>query len=85
MYRNIGRKIKILAQVFCWIGVAAAVIGGIVLAYYFLRMNNLIPGIVLGILTMVVGSLLSWIGSWLLYGYGEMIDKLDIIERNTRL
>ncbi len=37
----------------------------------------------LGLLLMVIGPLFAWVSSWLLYGYGEIIEKLGEIERNT--
>ena len=37
-----------------------------------------------GLGVMLGGFLVSWIMSWFLYGYGELIDKTSQIERNTR-
>ena len=39
---------------------------------------------VIGLLTMLLGPLLIAISTWFIYGYGEMIDKISDIERNTR-
>jgi hypothetical protein len=40
--------------------------------------------ILYGLLVMVVGPIIAWVSSWLLYGFGELIDKASDIERNTR-
>ena len=80
MYDNIGEKIKRLAKV-CWIIEAiCCVIIGIFL------MANEIGGdswLFFGPACIIGGPLAAWVSSWLLYGFGEMIDKLCAIERNT--
>ena len=75
MYDNIGTKIKDVAIAFCIIGIIASVVLGIFL------MDGAVIG---GLLVMVIGSLFSWLSSFPLYGFGEMIDKLSAIEENTR-
>lgn len=72
MFTNIGRKIKMLAKIICWGGIIASVIWGLVFmfdAYSFLA----------GLIVAAVGALSSWIGSFLLYGFGELIDKTSEI------
>lgn len=76
MYNNIGNKIKILAKVFCILGAIASVIGAICMFF-----ND--AHILLCIIIAVAGSFFSWISTWLLYGFGEIIDKLCDIENNT--
>ena len=78
MYENIGKKIKGLAQILFIVGAIAAAIIGMVLMIISTSF------ILLGVLTLFLGPILSWIGSWLLYGFGELIDKTCDIERNTR-
>ena len=75
MYDNIGTKIKDVAIAWCIIGIIASVVLGIFL------MDGAVIG---GLLVMVIGSLFSWLSSFPLYGFGEMIDKLSAIEQNTR-
>ena len=78
MYDNIGRKIKGLAIVVFIVEAIAAIIGGIAL---MITLDDLI---LLGLLVLLFGPLVAWVSSWLLYGFGEIIDKLCDIERNTR-
>lgn len=73
MYSNIGRKIKTLAKVFCWIGIISSVVSGIVV---LATMGD--AGVLLGILTIVMGPLLFWIGSFILYGFGQLVENSDI-------
>ena len=78
MFDNIGGKIKGLAQVTFVVEAIAAFITGITLMALD---AELIP---IGLLVIVVGPLVAWASSWLLYGFGELIDKICDIERNTR-
>lgn len=71
MFTKMGSKIKMLAKVSCWIGIVYSVI--------FFVMTLIAVGdktqIMLGFLTLVLGPLLSWIGSFVLYGFGELIEN----------
>ena len=78
MYNNIGSKIKWLASTIFIIEAIGAAISGFALV--FLN-ENMIP---IGLLVIVVGPIFAWISSWLLYGFGELIDKVCDIESNMR-
>ncbi|MBE6956123.1 MAG: hypothetical protein E7450_01550 [Ruminococcaceae bacterium] len=78
MFRNIGKKIKVLALIIFIIETAAAVITGISMMAVD---EFLIPS---GFLVLVAGPVVAWISSWFMYGFGEIIDKLTAIEKNTR-
>lgn len=67
MFDNIGGKIKKLAIVITIIGIIISFIIGAMLS------NEFAFG---GFIVILGGSLLSWIGSFLLYGFGEIIDLL---------
>ena len=78
MYDNIGGKIKGLAKASFIVAAIAEVITGIAL---MAADEDLI---LYGLLVLVVGPIVAWVSSWLLYGFGELIDKASDIERNTR-
>ena len=78
MYNNIGAKIKILAQFSAWAGIFGSVI------YGFVLISKGSDGVWVGIITLVVGSICSWISSWLLYGFGELIENTTEIAKNTK-
>lgn len=66
MFENIGQKIKKLASTLAWIGCILSIIPGAFIAY---------P---LGLLIITpVGCLLSWVGSFALYGLGQLIENSD--------
>lgn len=68
MFDDIGGKIKGLAKVITIIGIIASCICGLVT---LVESENLL----VGVLVAGLGSLGSWVGSFLLYGFGELIDQ----------
>ena len=54
MWDNIGSKLQKLAKVVCWLGIIVSVISGIV----FMTQNQ----IVIGLVYLILGSVMSWIG-----------------------
>lgn len=85
MFDRIGEKIKTVAKVIFWLGVAV----GFIVAYFIGEAGNNYVGIFI----FLVGILISWLGTYLLYGFGELVDNsskiLDRLDRlarpNTRL
>ena len=65
MFENVGEKIKSLARLFAVIGIIASVI----VAFVFFVNANFWTGLLIA----VVGSFVSWGGSLLIYGFGELI------------
>lgn len=74
MFKNIGKKIKILAKVVCWIGIIASVIMGLIIMFDAYSLVG-------GLFAAAVGALSSWIGSFLLYGFGELVDNTSEIAK----
>ncbi len=77
MFRNIGKKIKTLALVICWVQIVINVIGGIAAMVAIGRVVNPAAGFFLGLLIIALGVLIAWIGSFLLYGFGQLVDNSD--------
>ena len=71
MFTNIGGKIKTTAAVCCWIVIIASVISGIAM-----MANDMVAE---GLIVIVVGALSGWISSFVLYGFGELIENSSII------
>ena len=69
MYDNIGGKIKGLAKAAFWVEAITAIITGICL------FDDVMPGILIGLLLIIGGPLVAWVSCWLLYGFGELIDS----------
>ena len=79
MFKNIGGKIKGLAKVICYVGIAISVIAGIFMIGFGSSSYNGDTMIVMGCVIMIVGSLVSWIGSFFAYGFGELIENTTVI------
>lgn len=73
MFDNVGSKIKALASFFCWGGIIASVIGGIIVITLD---EDLVWA---GLAVIIIGSLLSWVSSFVLYGFGELVVNSAII------
>ena len=78
IYQNIGKKIKGLAIAMFIAEAVTLVIWGMVL----IAIDEYL--IAIGLLMVFFGPLVAWISTWLLYAFGELVDKATAIERNTR-
>lgn len=78
MFDNVGSKIKALASFFCWGGIIASVIGGIIIGGIIVITldEDLVWA---GLAVIIIGSLLSWVSSFVLYGFGELVVNSAII------
>ena len=79
MFDNIGGKIKGLAKTIFIIETIICVIAGLVMLA-----EGTDDLIITALITMIVGPLTAWVSSWLLYGFGELIEKTCEIAENTR-
>lgn len=79
MYENIGSKLKDLAKYAFAIEAVVAVISGFSL---MTEHESLMP---IGFLVMLVGALVAWISSWMLYAFGQLVDDVHAIrqQKNT--
>ena len=82
MFEDIGAKIKFLAKTLCCLGIIASLFSGCYLLATGIR-NNIESKIILGILIALLGSLFSWVGNFIMYGFGQLIENSEkIIEHN---
>ena len=73
MYDNIGEKIKLLAKIVFILEAIVAVIAGIAL----LATDDSFAFV--GLLTLFCGPIIAWVGSWILYGFGVLVEDVHII------
>ena len=88
MFENVGSKVKSLAKVICWLGIIGSIIGGIVIwvsggnssSYYSYSYRSSSNGFTFwyGLLTIVLGSFFSWLGSLTTYAIGEAAEYAEI-------
>ncbi len=72
MFENIGGKIMNLARFICAAGIIASVMTGIVFfsfgdEFFFM----------MGLITIVGGIILSWITSWFMYAFGQLVEDAN--------
>ena len=79
MFDNIGGKIKGLAKFVCWLGIILSFVFGFILITSATVGSGYL--IVAGIVLIVGGSILSWIGSFVLYGFGELVENSSDLVR----
>ena len=87
MFNNIGRKIKTLAKVIAWIGMASSVISGLVTMIEIVILTKadtvlqgvwfLFLGLILGAIVAAVGCLVAWASVLILYGFGQLVENSD--------
>lgn len=78
LYANIGRKIKILAFVSFIVDAIGAVIAGLVI------IGEDSDSLIWGLLTIFCGPFVAFVGSWLMYGFGQLIETTDENHRELR-
>ena len=76
MFNGIGRKIKGMAVFVIVAGIICSIIGAI--SYW----GN--GGVLAGFMVLIVGICASVITSFLLYGFGELIIKVDSIDEQVK-
>ena len=79
MYTTIGKKIKGLSKGIFFVGALVSVVIGFVLA-----LSDEELYVIIGLLVVLLGCLFAWLFSLFAYGFGELIEKVSLIERNTR-
>ena len=80
MFNNIGEKIKALAEVTCVLGMIASACGAVAL---WAQNDPYTPTIFLGVLVLGLGCLGSWVGSFITYGFGQLIENTDSIHTDN--
>lgn len=78
LYTNIGRIIKNWAKGIFIIEAVLSVVGGVIMLF-----TGEEDFLVAGIVTLLLGPFAALVSSWILYGFGELIDKTCANERHT--
>jgi len=76
MFNNIGNKIKGLARALTLLGIIVGTICGVSMIIFSVNYGMGGPeGMIAGIAIIVIVSLVSWMSSFVLYGFGELIEN----------
>lgn len=79
LYSDIGQKMKNWAKGIFVVETILTILGAIITFFIEPEMFFLC------VLMVVIGPLLAWISTWMLYGFGEIIDRLSSIDDKTTL
>ncbi len=80
MFDNIGSKIKKLATILAVCGIVASIIDGVLI----LKLGNgTVGSIITGIALIIAGPLISWVSSFFVYGFGQLIENTEVIAENS--
>lgn len=83
-FEDVGGKIKKFAKWYCWIFIAIFWIDAII---QFVR--GMSRGMVLGAVFALIGAailtFLTWIGSWFIYAFGELVEDTHATRYNQQL
>ena len=89
MFKNIGKKIKTLAKIVCCLGIILFVFLGFLVSMNYFQQKMVLFGIFSFLIYAILGSLFSWIGSFCLYAFGELVDNsktvVDLQKENLRI
>lgn len=83
MFKNIGKKIMCLATIICWAGIILTLSAGIFFIFWGINLGNSVGNVTIirGIGFVILGPVSSWISSFVLYGFGRLVENSDIIAR----
>ena len=77
-FKNVGRTIKNLAKIINYVGIGVSLI-----CWVYLLIKGAIDDnttlLIISLAVAIGGSLVSWIQSVLLYGFGSLIENCQII------
>ena len=90
MFHNCGKKIKLAAKILVWLGIAVSLIYAIALWSEAGRYSGDWYGgdigsgdlVGVGFKVLFAGSLGSWLGSLVLYAFGQLVENSDTIVRS---
>lgn len=84
MYDNIGGKIKTVAKVVGFAGIGISILTGLLfLLVAFSEEKFSFFGI--GILVAFLGSLISWVSTIALYGFGQLVENTDVLVQDSQI
>lgn len=80
MFRNIGAKIKGIAQFITWIGIIPTIV-----LFCILASSGEGRFVAIGFVILIIGVIISWLSSILLYAFGHLVENSDTIAENSTL
>lgn len=83
MFGNTGKIIKIISKIVCWFGIIGSVVASVI--FFALAVQNryaAVPYLGIAIGCLFGGPLASWLVTLLTYGFGDLIEKTNMIQKD---
>ena len=83
MFKNPGKKLKVIAKVFFWIYLVIFVAAGLAMMFAGgdLAKSSGMPPILTGIIIIVVGFIIAWLSTLMLYAVGSAVADIHAIKK----
>ena len=81
-FDNIGGKIKAVAKWSCWITILLIWIGAPI-ALVVMLANDMDAACLIPIAGAIVGPVFVWLGSWVMYAFGEFVEDVHALRGGT--
>ena len=75
MFDYVGAKMMALAKVCAWVGICSSILCALVV------MDE--GELLMGVIIVVLGSLISWVSSLVLSGFGQLIDDVSVLKQKS--
>ena len=82
-FDDIGGKIKNLTKWSCWITILLIWIAAPIAFIIFLFGDWAVEFCLIPLVAAIVGPISVWIGSWVMYAFGEYVESVQAIRRQT--
>ncbi len=79
MYNNVGRKLKTIAQIICWVNSCLGILYSAYLAFVIFR-NQLVIGLLVIIFGSIISMIVGWMSGLVLYSFGELVERVKSID-----
>lgn len=84
MFDKIGGKVKTVASMLCWLGIAASILLAISMWILIGILLGGFLGFVVACIVGGIGCLVSWLATYLFYAFGQLVDNSDLILQHLK-
>ena len=79
MYNNVGRKLKTVAHIICWVNSCLGILYSVYSAFVIYR-NQLVIGLLVIIIGSIISIIIGWLSGLVLYAFGELVERVKSID-----
>ena len=83
-FNNVGAKIKSFTKWYCWVSIIIIWVAAVIGFFAGFADDDTIFITFISIVAAAVMPFIIWVSSWMMYGFGELIERAINIDLNTR-